>query len=331
MLWTDMQSGNVNSGSGAEEHRLDGTSVRTVHVVSVAGGPTYTLNPHEVQLLANGDALVTGDYTRPGVNLTAIGGPASATILDDVMQEVTPGGSAVWTWDAYDHVGVDEVDPQWRATAIAGTGTHDVFHMNSAVTDASGNLLVSLRYTDAVFFVANPAGSATPGKVVWKLGGGTTQKDGGRVLKLTDAGCSGTCFGGQHYARFYDAGDGKLYVTIHDNGTGRTRGPRAVRYLVDSSAGTATRVEQVADTSIRSAACCGSAKKLSRGRLGRVVGCESRRRRVLTLGRSRVQHHVQRCLLVSRGPGSSRCPDARRAPGRDEQAQPALSSAARWG
>ena len=54
-------------------------------------------------------------------------------------------------------------------------------------------------------------------------------------------------------------------MTLHDNGTNRGRAPRAVRYLIDTAAGTATRVEQVADPAIRSASCCGSAKKLAGG------------------------------------------------------------------
>ena len=265
VLWADMQGNNVNVGPAAEERSLDGRSARTIHIVGPAGGPTYNLNPHEVQLLGNGDYLLIGDYSRSGVNLSSIGGAANATILDDVVQEVTPAGAAVWTWDAYDHVGVDEVDQPWRSTAIAGTGAHDVFHINSATTDNAGNVLVSLRFTDAVFLVANPAGTSNPGRIVWKLGGVAAQKDGGKVLTISDPGCSGSCFGGQHYARFFDAGDAKLYVTLHDNGTNRGRAPRAVRYQIDTVAGTATRVEQLADPTIRSASCCGSAKKLAGG------------------------------------------------------------------
>jgi hypothetical protein len=260
VLWTDMQNGDVNSGPEAEEHSLDGALVRTIHITS-----PYTLNPHEVQLLSNGNYLVIGGYAKSGVNLSSIGGATSATILDDVVQEVTSNGSAVWTWDAYDHVGVNEVDPQWWSTAVSGTGTHDIYHINSAVADSSSNLLVSLRYTDAVFYITNPAGSSNPGKIIWKLGGTATQKDAGTVLSISDTGCSGSCFGGQHYARFFDAGDGNLYVTLHDNGTGRGRAPRAVRYQINTSAGTATRVEQVTDSAVTASSCCGSAKKLPTG------------------------------------------------------------------
>jgi len=260
VLWTDMQGGNVNVGPAAEEHSLDGSVALMIHATS-----PYNLNPHEVQLLGDGDYLVVGDYAKSGVNLSSIGGPTSATILDDVVEEVTVGGSAVWTWDAYSHVGINEVDPQWWSTATSGTGTHDVYHINSAVTDFSGNLLVSLRYTDAVFYITNPGGPTTPGRVIWKLGGTTTAQDGETSLKITDPSCSGSCFGGQHYARFFNDGDGNLYVTLHDNGTGRGRGPRAVRYQIDAAARTATRVEQVTDSTVRMSPCCGSAAKLPGG------------------------------------------------------------------
>ena len=133
VLWTDMQNGNVNAGPAAEEHSLDGSFSQTVDISS-----PYTLNPHEVQLLSNGDYLVIGGYNKSGVNLSSIGGATSATILDDVVQEVTQGGSVVWTWDAYDHVGINEVDSPWWSTAVSGTGVHDVYHINSAVTDSAG-------------------------------------------------------------------------------------------------------------------------------------------------------------------------------------------------
>ena len=264
VLWTEMQGADATLGYTAEEHRLDGSPVD--QTISPVG---YQSNAHEVQRLANGDYLVTGSYARSGYNLSSHGGPSSATIRDDVIQEVTPGGSAVWTWDAADHVGLDEVDPQWWTGIVRGPSPYDVFHMNSAVTDSSGNLLVSLRFADAVFKVANPAGTTNRGKIVWKLGGSAPTKEPG--TRLTIVGdpvfASGGGFGGQHYPRFFDAGDGNLYVTLHDNGTGRGRAPRAVRYRIDEGAKTAALVEQVTDTAapnLRSS-CCGSAKRLPGG------------------------------------------------------------------
>lgn len=60
--------------------------------------------------------------------------------------------------------------------------------------------------------------------------------------------------------------DGTL--TVHDNGTLRGRGPRAVRYSINTVAATATLVEQVVDPSVTGSECCGSVRKLSGGNWG---------------------------------------------------------------
>jgi Arylsulfotransferase (ASST) len=73
---------------------------------------------------------------------------------------------------------------------------------------------------------------------------------------------SGSHFGGQHDAR--SLGDGTY--TLFDNGSGLGRAPRAVRYRIDTTAGTATLVEQFRDTEIvPNSICCGSARKLPDG------------------------------------------------------------------
>jgi hypothetical protein len=52
---------------------------------------------------------------------------------------------------------------------------------------------------------------------------------------------------------------------VHDNGTGLGRPPRAVRYAIDTTARTATRVEQVVSPSGTPSTCCGSARRLAGG------------------------------------------------------------------
>jgi hypothetical protein len=72
----------------------------------------------------------------------------------------------------------------------------------------------------------------------------------------------GSHFGGQHDPRVLSDGT----VTLHDDGSGLNRPPRGVRYRIDSSAMTATLVEQVSDPSLAgSSVCCGSARKLPGG------------------------------------------------------------------
>jgi hypothetical protein len=258
ILWTDERNG---VPVDAEDVRLNGS---VVNGMLVPDG--YAMNEHEIQLLPHGDYLLIGNHERCCYELSSYGGSASASLFDNVIQEVTPGGTAVWTWDAADHIGLDEVVPQWWPTAIAAA--NDVFHLNSVEMDADGNLLVSARY-EGVYKVTSPTSATNPGKIIWKLGGSAPTLEPAEHLTVIgdpvfDAGGG---FGGQHYARYYDAGDGNLYVTLHDNGTNDDRPPRGVRYRIDETAGTATMVEDVRDNAAPDfrSICCGSAARLPQG------------------------------------------------------------------
>ena len=224
VLWTESDS--ALHALGAEERGLDGSVVD--NTITADG---YAPDHHDVQLLSNGNYLVMGQYGRCCYDLSGHGGPASATILDDVIQEVTPGGTAVWTWDAADHIGVDEVVGQWWSSIVSSGSPYDTLHMNSVEEDAAGNLLVSFRH-DGVYKITNPEAATDAGKIIWKLGGSAPTMEPGTQLTVVGdpVFTGGGDFGGQHYARFFDAGDGHEYVTLHDNGTNLGRPPRGVRY-----------------------------------------------------------------------------------------------------
>jgi len=265
VLLTESDSPNPDVGYTAEQVDLDGNVVDGMIGPLAYNGQAFVPNPHEVQLLNNGDYLVLGTYSRCCYNLASMGGPASASIRDDVIQEVDPAtGTLVWDWDAADHVGLSEVNSQWYSTITTGGSPYDVFHMNSAVASSSGDVLVSLRYADAVYYIEDPGdGSAGAGSVIWKLGG--SQVPNSLTVQGDPVFQNGDHFGGQHYARFYDAGDGNTYVTLHDNGTAQGRAPRGVEYKIEG--GTAQFVQQVTDSSdpgLRSP-CCGSVTLLSGG------------------------------------------------------------------
>ena len=113
-------------------------------------------------------------------------------------------------------------------------------------------MLISMRHTDGVYKI-----DRTTGDIVWKLGGTTTPES----LTVIDDPLGANPFGGQHDARMLD--DGTL--TVFDNGMTRNRPPRAVRYQIDESAGTATLLESVSDTDAPNAICCGSARRSDSG------------------------------------------------------------------
>ena len=169
VLFTESDTSGPNVGLKAEQHRLDGSTLDDS--IAPVG---YEFDVHDVQLLSNGNYLVVGSGTRCCYDLTSVGGPSSAPIRDCILQEVTSSGTVVWTWLASDHVGVDELQPQWVDSAK--TRPADVFHINSAIVNAAHDLLISLRHTNGIYKIANPAGLVNPGKIIWKLGGSRTDR-----------------------------------------------------------------------------------------------------------------------------------------------------------
>jgi hypothetical protein len=133
----------------------------------------------------------------------------------------------VWSWDAADHV--DPVKESLEPSVI-GTGAVDVFHCNSIDVDASGNLLISMRQTNSVYYV-----DRATGRVVWKLGGSAYAEDGAAIMQVVSD-PQGT-FSEQHDARFASSG----HVTLYDDHGGATGGvARGVDYALDLQAKTAT-------------------------------------------------------------------------------------------
>jgi hypothetical protein len=239
IAWTDFPG-------GAEERRLDGSLVRTFTSASEIGG---VVDDHELLLLPNGDYLLIANLGRSPVDLSPFGGSKTATIIDNVIEEIAPNGTLVWHWSAAEHIPVSETDPHWWPQFLANSSPADPYHMNSLQPDGNG-LVVSLRHLNAIIRIDKASGN-----IVWKLSGTP------RPVSLTFEGDPFGNFAGQYDARLLP--DGTL--TVHDNGTLLGRAPRAVRYSIDPIAKTATFVEQVNDPDVPSSGCCGSARKVPGG------------------------------------------------------------------
>ncbi|MCU1354388.1 MAG: hypothetical protein JWM05_3597 [Acidimicrobiales bacterium] len=230
----------------AQEMRVDGSIVRAIAPV---GG---MMDNHDVQLMPNGHYLVVTNMPRQA-DLTEIGGPASVTMPDPVVQEVTSAGAVIWSWSTMDHIPVTETDPHWHKEATDPL-YWDVYHWNSIGLDNSGNIILSYRHLNAIVGV-----NKSTGAIAWKLGGSTRAES---LTVLQDpVYTSGGGFMGQHDPRMLP--DGSL--TVHDNRTDVGPGPRALRYTLDLTARTATLVEQLTDPKTNLSRCCGSARKLSGG------------------------------------------------------------------
>lgn len=236
--------GPFGGGDGYQIRELDGT---VVHAVSAVGGST---DIHDLQQEPNGDYLVISYQPREHIDLTAFGGGADDTVVDAVVEEITPAGEEVWSWSTHGHVGLEETG-RWWPTALAGN-LHDIVHMNAVEPVGDDAILVSLRHTDAVYKIDKATGN-----VVWKLGGTWTPKS--LSVKADPQGAYP--LGGQHDMRLQPDGT----ITIHDNNTNLPSPPRAVRYEVDEVAKTATLVEQITDPSAPGSFCCGSSRRSGDG------------------------------------------------------------------
>jgi Arylsulfotransferase (ASST) len=194
---------------------------------TAVNGPT---DAHEFQSLPNGDRLLFTYPIETGVDLTGLGTySAGQSIADCMVQEVDAQGNLVWSWLATDHVDPVKESVEPAGDPVNGVTVIDVFHCNSIDVDSSGNLLVSMRQANAIFYIER-----STGKVLWKLNGTAYNKDGAALVAIM--GDPQTQFTEQHDARFRPNGNVSLFDD-HTTGGGVARG---VEYAIDHTSGTAT-------------------------------------------------------------------------------------------
>lgn len=226
---------------------------------STSGAPT---DGHEYTRLENGNVLIDTYRPRTGVDLTSVGGPRDAGVLDGEIQEFTPSGKVVWTWNSGDHVPLEDTPPRWWKRILGnphpdadGNERYDIFHLNSIEPRGPGMLVVSSRHTDKVFGISRKTGG-----ILWNFGG----RPDPRSLKVegTDP-LADYPIAGNHDTRI--AGN---LLSVHDSGTNLGRSPRALRYRIDLKAGTATYAGQFTDPAIRRSHCCGGFTRCARSATG---------------------------------------------------------------
>jgi hypothetical protein len=245
-----------NDGAKIQEHRFDGSLVRTYSTVG------HPFDFHDLLVLPNGNHVVVTLTEKPHSDLSAWGGPSDATIIDHIIQEVTPQGQVVWSWTTSEHISVNETTTAWRNAELADPGgvllnDYDPYHYNSIESTGDG-FLVSFRHLDAVYKI-----NKATGNIVWKMGGTLRPESLAIVGDPVFEPGGGGGFGGQHDARLL--GDGT--VSLYDNGSARNRPPRQVRYQIDNTARRATLVSSVADQLQPNSFCCGSVRTLPGGNL----------------------------------------------------------------
>jgi Arylsulfotransferase (ASST) len=193
---------------------------------SSAGSPSLVEDQHELRALSGGGYVVLSSPMMGGIDLTGLvvnlsdGGVESLgpneTIVGCNILELNSSGVPTWQWRAIDHLDpakdclVPTMLPPDSLLPDAGAA-FDVFHCNSIDVDpANGNLLVSARQLDSIFYIER-----STGKILWKMGGSSYTLDNAAYVPVADpfygqhdarlsAGWASTCAGGNGPISLYD-------------------------------------------------------------------------------------------------------------------------------
>jgi len=232
---------------------VSGISFRHFVIRSIDGSEKQILragnglgtDSHDLQRLPNGNYLIGSHRLVKGVDTTPFGGKPNATIDTTQVQEITPRGAVVWSWNAFPRIQLRETGRWWKRLN-GRPQPYDVNHWNSI--ERRGNLvLLSFRHQDAIYAV-----DRRTGRIRWKLGG--THRKESLVVKNDPAAYP---LGGQHDARLGPDGS----ITVFDNATYlHGRHPRAVRYRIDPRKRIAVLEEKVMDPDVRYSVGFGSAR-----------------------------------------------------------------------
>lgn len=231
-------------GYGAGDYVIAGSDYRPLTHVRAGNGLHGDL--HEFVITPKGTALFT-IYHPKRMDLSAVGGPRSGTLLDSLFQEVDiETGRVLLQWSAAAHVGIEE--SYQKLPAKAGD-PYDFFHINAIAVDGDGNLLISGRHTWAVYKVDRSTGT-----VIWRLGGKRSDFDIEPSAR----------FAFQHDAQPYPGG----ILTVFDNGAGdfeAARHSRGLKLGVDSASKRVRLIDQYLPHPLVLASSQGSMRLLANG------------------------------------------------------------------
>ncbi len=221
--------------------------------LACAGRPTRF---HDLLIAPGGDAWVLCDETRT-MDLSALGGVATAAVTATVVQHLDPAGALLWEWNAFDHFAMTDLPAADRSGPAV-----NFTHGNGIGFDSDSNLILGFRSLSEVTKV-----NRTTGAVIWRFGG--------LANEFTLIGDPKGSFDRQHGVRW--AGPGQ--VQLLDNGLSAPS--RLVRYLVDPVALTATMQWEFIDAPTTYTNVGGTTQyhpdghgTVSFGRAGRVIEVE---------------------------------------------------------
>jgi hypothetical protein len=184
--------------------RFDVRNEQNAVIRSFAGSSGAT-DFHDFTKLRNGNYLVlTYEGRRIDLSVERPGGNKNATVVGNVLEEYTPGGTLVWQWKSLDYI------PVGHATYNIDFAMNsvDYLHINSTMEDADGNIIISARHTDAVYKVNKQTKA-----IMWTLGGCASVVND---FVFQNDSLSSSCVGFSHQHTAFRRANGNL--VLFDNG-----------------------------------------------------------------------------------------------------------------
>jgi hypothetical protein len=136
---------------------------RYQQIATVRAGHGYSADGQEFLITPWNTALIVAD-TFATANLTSIGGPADQKVVDSIVQEIDiRTGRVLFQWDNAGHIPYRDSEVPRPASAATPWNWS---YINAVHLDTDGNLLISSRFTWAVYKV-----NRHTGKIMWELGG----------------------------------------------------------------------------------------------------------------------------------------------------------------
>lgn len=218
-----------------------GDSVRAIK----AAGSTYT-DGHELQVVSDAKGRRIADYLFGydirSVDESSYGGGTSDQVAGHQALRISASGGVDTLMQGWGYwTPTDKIDPP--------TADQSIDHPNSIDFDLDGGIILSFRNLGAIVKL-----DPTSHKVLWQMGGARNQ------FTFINDPLNG--FGGQHSVRVLPNG----HFIVFDNGVTHTpQTSRAVEYVLDESAKTATMVWQYAPSPALFNQFTGSVQRLSNG------------------------------------------------------------------
>lgn len=144
------------------EIRLDGTTVRTLNLASLAPG---WMPYQDVYPMTNGNWLLLAAKLDT-VDKSSVGGDPNALVVGPGILEFDGANTQVWSWSAFDHLNpLTSPAPGGAWVPKYGAQAIDWLHANSVMMDGDGNPMLSFTSTNQVVKIARQGGN-----VVWTCG-----------------------------------------------------------------------------------------------------------------------------------------------------------------